>query len=574
MFGCGSRDSDRPLPAAAPFRTGDSAHLIGPIAAETADVPVAPQPHPEDWFEDITARSGVEFVYRSGREGGHFTLLETVGGGAALFDFDQDGDLDLFVAAGGDVSRDTMQVSGRTPGLFLNEGSGTFVDATAAIDLAGGIDYSHGCAVADYDRDGFPDLLLTCYGRSRLFRNDGGKRFEDATETSRLVVDGWSTAAAWADVDRDGWPDLYIAGYVDWKPSPGEWCGDRAANVRDVCPPQSYPPAADRLFRNLGNGTFEECTDRAGLGTPSRGLGVLAADFNLDGWIDFYVANDGNDNQLYLGGPGLKFREVGVISGTATNEFGVPEGSMGIDYGDVNGDGRGDLFVTNFEMEDNALYLAEAEAGFAHATVRFRLGGSSRPFVGFGTGFADFDLDGDLDLFVINGNVFYQTGQAPYTQPAFLYRNADGEFFEDVTGRAGPWFRARHAGRGAAVGDIDDDGALDLIVVRQDQPVAVLRNRGSPATPWLRVELVGTRSAVYPVGSRVSYAHRGRRLVRFACAGAGYLSHNDPRILLPAETAAENLTVEVRWPDGKTETFAGLQVGRTNRLVEGAGHVE
>ena len=527
------------------------------------------EPAADDWFEDVTKRSGIDFAYRTGREGEQFTLLESAGGGMALFDFDRDGDLDLFCTGGGKISHPPFKVVGLPGALFRNDGAWKFTDVTesAGLDIAG--DYSCGCAVGDYDRDGFPDLFVTCYGQSQLFRNNGKGGFEDVTQAAGIHMSQFSSAATWADVDRDGWLDLYVVGYVDISKSPNEFCGDVENNIRDICGPWQYPPEQDRLFRNRGDGAFEEITKKAGLSNEGKGLGVLAADVNDDGWIDFYVANDTTRNHLYLGGANLQFREVGIESGTAFDEFGTPEGSMGVDWGDFDGDGRGDLWVTNYEMEDNSLYRSLGDANFTHATLKAGLSAVCRRYVSFGTGMVDFNSDGWPDLFVINGHVLYETGKTAYRQPAFLFENQNGQRFKNVSDSAAPYFSIPHAGRGAAVGDLDNDGALDLVVVHQNEPITLLRNRRTPKN-WIGVELQGTTSAPDAIGASVSTEFQNRRLVKWVRGGAGYLSQFDTRLVFPVDGDNAH-PVTVRWLGGKTEVFRDLSVAKTNTLAEGMG---
>ncbi|MCA9068807.1 MAG: VCBS repeat-containing protein, partial [Planctomycetaceae bacterium] len=324
-------------------------------------------PSETDWFEDVTSQTGINATYHSGQDAKLYTILETVGGGVAMLDYDQDGDMDLFFPGGGEIHKNPAKVTGKPSRLYRNKGDWKFSDVTEEMGLDQSVDYSHGCAVSDFNRDGWPDLFLTCYGQSRLYQNQKGQSFSDVTETVGLAFSSWSTAVTWADVNRDGWPDLYVAGYVKWELDPNEICEAGEKNIRDVCPPQKYPAARDRLFLNRQGQRFEEVTDQAQLSTEGKGLGVLAADFNHDGWLDLYVANDGVANQMYLGGADFPLREVGEASGTAFNEFGAPEGSMGLDYADFNGDGRGDLFVTNFEMEDNSLYRHIEGYAFVHS---------------------------------------------------------------------------------------------------------------------------------------------------------------------------------------------------------------
>jgi hypothetical protein len=536
---------------------------------------ISVEPRETDWFEDMTRESGVEFTYRNGVEGGEFTILETVGGGVAVVDYDADGDLDLFFPGGGwigrgDAASAKTRVGGREPGLFRNDGDWRFTAVSEASHLVGpGLatgDYTHGASVADYNCDGFPDLFVTAYGRCRLFQNRGDGTFEDASESTGASFIGWSTAAAWGDINGDGFADLYVGQYLDWSPDREVACQD-VHGRRDVCPPQRYPPAADRLLISLGDGRFQDQTRESGLRDDGRALGAVTADLDGDGRVDIYVANDAGANFLYLGKAGWPLVDSALTAGVAFQEFGLPEGSMGVDLGDYDGDGRADLWVTNFELEDNSLYQGESSGLFRHATVAAGLAGVCFSQVGFGTGFADWDGDGRLDLFVLNGHVYYGGGQTSYAQPAFLFRNRDGGRFENVTRLGGPYFSVPHPGRGAAVADLDNDGDSDLVMVHQNEPVTLLRNRNR-LPPWIGLRLRGIRQNPDAIGATVRAAAGERTWTRWVRGGAGYLSQFDPRILLPAP---EPLDIEVTWPGGRRELFSQLAPGRTHDLLEGTG---
>ncbi|MFO0870308.1 MAG: CRTAC1 family protein [Pirellulales bacterium] len=535
--------------------------------AEAGALAVRP-PSPDDWFVDLTATSGVNFTYHNGQEGEQYTLLETVGGGCALLDFDRDGDLDLFFPGGGTISTSTPPViGGRSPALYRNDGDWKFVEVTAPAGWSTPPDYTHGATSADFDGDGFCDLFVTAYGRCRLYHNLGDGTWADVSDASGASFVGWSTAAAWGDVDGDGWLDLYVAQYVQWDPAQNPVCQDPRTGRREVCPPQRFAPAADRLFRNRADGTFVEVTAAAELSDQGRGLGVVAADINGDGWLDYYVANDAGPNHLYLGGPQFPLRETALTAGVAFQELGLPEGSMGVDLADYNGDGRADLWVTNFELEDNALYRGEADGLFRHATVAAGLAGVCFAHVGFGTAFDDLDGDGRPDLVVLNGHVFYGGGQSRYRQPAFLFRNRDGQRFENASASGGPYFHLPHAGRGLAVGDLDNDGDLDLVMVQQNEPVVLLSNRRTAAS-WVRFQLRGVRQHGEAIGARLEVMSGPTRLVRWLRSGAGYLSQFDSRVLVPAEGPVD---LVVTWPGGAREQFSSLAPGRTHDIVEGTG---
>jgi hypothetical protein len=524
-------------------------------------------PSPADWFEDITESSGIHFTYRNGLESRQYAMVEEVGGGVALFDYDNDGDLDVYVTGGGDIAAGQV-ARGRPGALFRNDGNFQFTDLTREVGLNESVDYSHGVTVGDYDRDGWTDLFITTYGRSRLFRNINGTNFVDQTAAAGLDIRGWHTSATFLDFDNDGWLDLYVCGYVDWQPGHVHHVGSLNSPIIDVSMPHEIDAAPDFLFRGSPSGRFTDVSEAAGIGRDGRGLGVVVADLNADGWIDLYVANDVDENHLYLGGPQLPFKESAVSAGVAGSEFGVPESSMGVDAGDYDGDGRLDLFVTNYEGQNNSLYRNEGAGQFTHRSVPAGLAGRSPTNVGFATEFVDFDMDGWLDIYIVNGHVVYRARQGPYRQPAFVNRNLSGKRFEDVSDRAAPYFSVTHVGRGAAYGDLDNDGAPDLILVHQNEPVTVLRNRRTP-NHWLSLLLEGVASNREAIGAVVTSQWEGRPLTRVIRGGGSYLSCSDRRVLIPC--TPEFQTVEIVWPGGRRERFSGLQPCRGHRLREGTG---
>ena len=569
LVGCGSSQSSPVAPHPGGGTEISPAQPI-PNSNPTHAAAKPRPPQPDDWFEDVTNRSGFDFTYTNGREANQYTLLESTGGGVALLDFDLDGDLNIFCTAGGRLTASPFAIQGRPIALYRNDGGWQFVDVTEQAGLKLPIDYSVGCAIGDFDCDGFPDVFVTCYGRSRLFRNTGQGDFLDATGSLPVSVEGFRTAAAFADCNGDGWPDLFVVGYVDTSEDPNSNCGKGGDGPRDVCGPTRYPAARDVLLSNAGDGTFRDVSDDVGIKPGGKGLGVLAVDWNDDHRIDFYVTNDTEGNFLYLAGDKAEFDEVAVQSGVAYAELGTPEGSMGVDWGDFDGDGRGDLWVSNYVIEDNSLYRNEGSQVFLNVTLQSGLGGGRR-FSGWGTGFADFDSDGWLDLFVINGHVAYHDSSIPYEQPSFVYQNQAGKKFLNVTQAAGPYFSVPHPGRGAAMGDIDNDGALDLVIVHHNRPMTLLRNRLTPKN-WIAVQLHGTAADRSAVGAKLVYRYQGRNLIRWIRGGGSYLSHSDSRILLPADANADaESSVEVVWPLGNRESFRTLVRNRTNHIIEGAG---
>jgi hypothetical protein len=536
------------------------------IAAQKADAA-----GPDDWFEDATERSGIRFTHRNGREGGRFFIIESFGGGAAMLDFDRDGDVDLFFTGGGTISREQpFKISGLPSALYRNAGDWDLVDVTGPAGFAEPPEYSQGCAVTDFDVDGFADLFVCCYGRSRLYRNQGDGTYAAPVDEVDLPARGWGTAAAFGDADRDGFPDLFLARYAEWNPQSDVECRN-SAGVRDLCGPTSYPGTTCRFFHNSGDGRFEDWSDRVGLKGNVRGLGVVAADLNGDGWVDFYVASDESPKHLYLGGPDLLFNEVAMSAGVAVGELGQAEGSMGVEVGDYNGDGLPDLFVTNFENEDAALYRNLGDGLFLHSTAMTGLAGRFRRRVGFGTALVDFDGDGWLDLFVLNGNPIYTTAETPYKQSPQLFRNIEGRRFENISDRGGTFFREEHSGRGEAVGDLDGDGAPDLAVVEMNEPVRVLKNRLPPKN-FVSVELRARQGDPDATGARVTAEFEGRSLVRFATRGTGFFSQSDPRMIFPVAPGATVLSVTVDWPGRGRETFYSLAVRKNHLLIEGRGN--
>jgi hypothetical protein len=518
----------------------------------------------------VTKGTGIRFTYLNGREAGWFFMIESFGGGAALIDFDRDGDLDLFCTGGGTISAESpVRIGGRPSALFRNDGDWRFVDSTLPGGFAEPANYSQGCAVTDFNADGFPDLFVCCYGRSRLYRNQGDGTYAETSGKGAPPARGWGTAAAFGDFDRDGFPDLFLARYTDWSPEHDVECYS-PQGVRDLCGPTAYPGTTCLFLHNSGDGSFEDWSERVGLREEVRGLGVVAADFNADGWIDFYVASDELPKRLYMGGPDLRFVERGAAAGVALSEWGQPEGSMGVDVGDYDGDGLPDIWVTNFENEDNSLYRNLGEGLFMHASVSVALSGVSRMHSGFGTSLTDFDSDGWLDIFVFNGNPIYHIAQSPFRQAAQLFHNLQGRRFENVSEQGGPFFREMHSGRGSAAGDLDDDGAPDLVVVPMNDAIRILRNRLAPRN-YARVELRARHGEPDATGARVTSDYEGRRLVRFAVRGGGYFSQSDPRMIFPVAPGSTAVDVTVDWPGRGRESFRGLAAGKTQVLIEGHG---
>jgi hypothetical protein len=568
----------------------------GPAAAEEPpdDTGTGEDPLPAmEFFQDATAGSGVDFVSRNGEEAGHHTLLESLGGGVALFDFDGDGLLDIFLIGGGYFGgADHKEIRGLPWKLYRNLGGWKFRDVTAEVGLDGPCFYSHGAAVADYDCDGWPDLLVTGYRKLALFHNEsdgrGGRRFVDVSDKARLRDPRWSTSAAWADLTGDGYPDLYVCHYVDWSWKVHRLCqGDNAAVAEDVCPPATFQGVAHILYRNNRDGTFTDASREAGLrqgpDEAGMGLGVVVVDVNDDRRPDVYAVNDTTRNFLYLnqGGPGnLRLREMGLESGTAMGNRARADGSMGVDAADYDGCGRPSLWVTTFERERHALYRNECRGDrvwFEYATRKAGIAALGPRYVGFGTGFLDLDNDGWEDLVIVNGHVRRHPTRSPVRQEAILLRNDGNGRYANITRQGGAYFRVPHRGRGLAVGDLDNDGRPDLVVSHLNEPVVLLRNdpRGEevPRHHWVGLELIGRRNRDI-AGAKVVVEVGGRRWTRFARGGGSYLSSGDRRLVVGLGDAAQEVRVSVSWPWGGEQRWEALAGDRYWRLVEGEPRAE
>ncbi len=528
-------------------------------------------------FEDVTAASGINFTYRNGEEAGHLTLLESLGGGVALFDYDRDGLLDIFVTGGGYFDGKTIR--GYPGRLYRNLGNFKFEDVTERAGLNAAPFYGHGVAVADYDNDGWPDLLVTGYGGVRLYHNERGK-FVDVTDKAGLrpakppVVD-WCTSAAWGDLNSDGFPDLYITRYVDWSFENHPKCpGYLPDKPVGICSPRNFKGLPDSLFLNNGDGTFRDASSEWGLRPDGKGLGVLIADLDGDGKPDVYVANDTTENFLYLN-KGGKFEEAGFARGVAYDGGGTAQGSMGVDAADYDGTGRFSLFVTNYQNEPHALYRNLGAGRFHFASQAAGITAIGFAFVGFGTAFADFDRDGAEDLIIANGHISHDPAPpSEYKQRPVVFRNlARAEpgtitRFRDVSAHAGPYFQTKRVGRGVAVGDLNTSGRLDIVISHTNEPVAILRNTSPDNHHWLGVALVG-KPGRDATGAVLTLEAGGRKLVRQVKGGGSYLSSSDRRILFGIDTATDVGTLTVRWPSGKVQTWDKLAVDHYWVLTEG-----
>jgi hypothetical protein len=562
---------------------------------EDASPTAATAPDPDlqgpDLFEEVTAASGLHITYRNGEDTSpHLSILESLGGGVALIDYDGDGLLDVFVPGGGYFDGpDKKQIKGSPCKLFKNLGGWKFKDVTREVgldSLAGGQPwfYTHAAAVADYDRDGWPDLLVTGWGRVALFRNvpadpadpSKGRRFVDVSAQARLDKGiTWATSAAWADLDGDGWPDLYVCQYVNWSlDNNPKYQYD--GKTWDVAPPRMFQGLQHKVYRNNTDGTFTDVSAEAGLdrgGRGSKGLGVVAVDVNLDGKPDVYVANDTVPNFLYVNRstPGkIRFTEAGTVTGVALDGTGAPNGSMGVDAGDPDGKGLPWLWVTNYENELHALYRNLSNKDricFVFYTPASGIAAIGQKFVGWGTGFLDIDHHGWEDLFIANGHAIRHPTGTTRRQLPVLLRNRDGKY-KDITPRGGPYFKQPHLARGVALGDLDNDGRVDLVVSHMNEPVTVLRNVAPKDHHWLGVQLAGKDHADI-VGARVVLEAGGRQQTRFARGGGSYASSSDRRLVFGLGQTERIDKLSVIWPDGQQQEWTGLPLDRYHVLVQG-----
>jgi hypothetical protein len=530
-------------------------------------------------FADRTAAAGLDFVTNYGEPGTATYILETTGAGAALFDFDADGWLDVYL-----VNGRALRQAGEPPrsALYRNRGDGTFEDVTARAGV-GRSGWGQGVAVGDADNDGDADLYLTFFGHNILYRNDGEGTFTDVTAQAGVAAGGWSTSAVFFDYDRDGDLDLYVARYVDFDleraPLPGSRPNCRYAGLPVMCGPRGLPGARDLLFRNDGNFTFSDVTAAAGeLDREAyRGLGVAAGDYDDDGWPDLLVANDAHPNLLFHNEGNGTFTEVAFDAGVAFDEDGRERAGMGVDLGDYDNDGRLDAVITNFQDEPNALYRNLGRGLFQETTWASGLGGPTLPYLGWGTRFADLDNDGWNDLVFVNGHVYPEVDrhglEESFAQRTLVFRNGGDGRFADVTSAAGPALARRRAGRGAAFGDYDDDGRVDLLVTGLNERPALLRNETAPVGRWLSVALRGTRSNRDGIGARVTLEAAAVRQVREVHACGSYLSQSDRRAHfgLGRATAAE--LIEVRWPSGALDRLSNVPADRRLWIEEGRGLV-
>ncbi|HEY3580890.1 MAG TPA: CRTAC1 family protein [Pyrinomonadaceae bacterium] len=541
-----------------------SSLVLAPAATQTSKVT----------FTDITTQAGITFKHVASPEKKY--IVESMSGGVAMFDYDNDGKLDLFLV--NSLSVDLVKSKGKTKSqLYHNDGNGKFTEVGEKAGVSDG-GWGMGVAVGDYNNDGYEDLYVTCLGPDHLFKNNGNGTFTDVTAKAGVSDPRWSTGASFFDYDHDGYLDLFVSNYVDFdidhlpEFGQGQTCTYKSIPVQ--CGPRGLKGAGDSLFHNNGDGTFTEVSKKAGVSDSEGfyGLGVLTGDFDGDGWVDLFVANDSTPNFYYHNNGDGTFKEIGFTAGTAVNENGSEQGSMGVTAGDYDHDGRLDIFITNFADEYNTLYHNDAPNSFTDVAYSAKVAALSLPYVGWGTKFFDYDNDGWVDLLVVNGHVYPQLPN--YRQPRLFHRNNRDGTFTEIASQFGSIFTELHASRGVAFGDIDNDGDVDLLISDLDGPPQLLRNDNGNANNSILIKTVGVKSNRDGIGARVRVVAGDLMQIDEVRSGDSYLSQSDLRLHFGLEKRTKIDLIEVRWPSGAVDKITNVGVNRILTIKEGQGKVD
>ncbi|MFN0060137.1 MAG: CRTAC1 family protein [Planctomycetota bacterium] len=556
--------------------------LLACCGCDRAATPVAPPPPTTRLFDDVAVARGIDFVHYNGFTGNRY-ILEITGSGGGFLDYDLDGDLDIFLVNGAVLPGAEPPAALPRNALYRNDGARGFTDVTDSAGVGpvtdGKLRYGMGVATGDIDNDGDVDLYVTNFGDNILYRNRGDGRFEDITLSAHAAGPKWSSSAAFFDYDRDGDLDLFICGYLDFDPATAKPC--RIGQLHIYCGPSSFAGIPDRLLRNDGTGVFTDVSDECGVvDSNGKGLGVVPGDFDNDGDIDFYVANDGTPNFLYINDGARehgRFHEEAEARFAAYSEDGRAFAGMGTDFGDFDSDGDLDIVVTNLDAQTNSMYRNELEFGTTESSHAVGLGASTLQDVGFGACFLDFDLDGDLDLFFANGHVMDNVAEfrpgATCAQDDKLFENRGGKFVEVLAARPANERLPRRVGRGAACGDVDNDGDVDLLVTNNnDRPFLLLndaRSRGAAAVGLL-LEGAPPASNRDAIGARVIATVGGQRMLREVKTAYSYLACHDPRLLFGVPPSTTRVDFEIRWPSGTMERLT-LEPGAYHHILEGRG---
>ena len=546
------------------------------VTASPSPSPTPPRPSGPIEFTDVTAEAGIHFKHNSGAFGKKY-LPETIGSGVAFLDYDNDGWQDILFVNSMDWAENKKHRS--YPALYHNNHDGTFTDVTPQAGLAVEM-YGIGVAAADYDNDGNVDIYITCVGPNHLFRNLGGGKFVDVTKSAGVGDPGFSTSAVWFDYDNDGKLDLFVGNYVDWTPQTDLYCTLDGKN-KSYCTPQTYKGQSATLYHNRGNGSFENVTAKAGLNDPAgKTLGVALLDYDDDGWMDLFVANDTEPNKLYHNNHNGTFTDNAVVAGVAFSEAGTARAGMGVDAADYDGSGRQSVVIGNFTNESIALYHNDGSGLFTDDAPASGIGKVSAQSLTFACFFFDYDLDGLPDIFAANGHVSDDISvvqpTVKYAQPPHLFHNKGKKKFEEVTAKLGRALNRAIVGRGAAYGDFDNDGDLDLLITTNNGPARLLRNDNANQNDVLRVRTVGTRSNRDGIGAKVVVkTSKGRSIFEMVRTGSSYCSQSELPLMFGLGKPEEGttLTVEITWPSGQKDRIADVKPNQTITVQEGKGVV-
>ncbi len=521
---------------------------------------------------DVATESGIDFAHENAASPDKY-LIETMGGGAAWLDYDGDGHLDLYLANSAGTAVFTPAEPLRSV-LYRSQGDGSFADVTDRANIGAEGLFAMGVAVGDYDNDGDPDLAVTGYSRSLLYRNAGDGSFREVSATAGVSNSGkWGSSAAWFDADNDGLLDLVIVNYLDWTPEKNLRCGEPKPGYRSYCHPNKYRGQPPSLYRNRGDGTFEDASASSGLGAQAgNSLGVVCFDYDRDGWMDVFIANDSMRNFLYRNLGDGTFEDVAFFAGVALGDNGEAEAGMGTDAADYDRDGWPDLYITHLDFEFDRLHRNLGDGGFADATFEGGIGYTTFDLSGFGARFADFDNDGWLDLFVANGHVLdnielYHEGTT-YAERKLLFRNAGGKF-EEIGKAVGEVMSVPRVSRAAALGDYDNDGDIDVLVANNGEPPQLLRNDGGNRANWLQVKLVGSRSNRDGVGARVTVTSDGIAQHGERTAGGSYQAAHDPRLHFGLGARERADSIKVAWPSGHVDRIEDVESNQILTVQEG-----
>jgi len=530
---------------------------------------------PEPVFESVPASaSGISWVHSSGLSP-EMWLPETLGAGCAFLDYDNDGWMDIYLVSSGRCDFWAPSPPLRNA-LYHNNRDGTFTDVTTKAGVPGDA-YGMGIAVGDYDGDGWPDLYVSQYAHSILYHNNGDGTFTDVTAKAGVSAPGWANSAVWFDYDNDGRLDLFVCRFVDYDKSKDIFCGNIVTGERSYCEPSAYRPMPSWLFHNNGDGTFTDVSRESGIAQSlGKAFGVVAADINNDGWIDLYVTNDTVANFLFANRSKGRFEEIAPLAGVGLSVFGRPRSGMGVDAADYDNDGWIDLFEANVDHEFFSLYHNDKNETFSDVALPTGIAAATRLMAGWGLKFFDFDNDGNIDLLLCNGypdtTVEKRVADLKYLEPMLLFRNT-GKSFENFTDQCGPDFARPLAARGMALGDFDNDGAVDFLVCQNNDAPVLFRNRAGQRNHWLGVKLVGTKANIDAVGAKVTYRSGDFQRHKFKVGGGSYLSSHDPRLVLGLGQRTKVDWLEVQWPQpgGKSERLTDPPIDRYITIVEGEG---